>query len=157
MNAFTIALIVVGAVAGVAAIFGVVTFVLATLSGWKSLAQRRPDRDVPLVQRFRWQSLRVNRVSYNNCVAVDVTTEGVRFRVMWPFSHSHAPVLLPWGQFAVQRGKAFKLVPVVTIVPDDPRDVTIRITSRLAEQIESVAGEYWRAALDRAAVRSSDA
>ncbi|MBX3424172.1 MAG: hypothetical protein KF688_00710 [Pirellulales bacterium] len=145
--------IVIGIIAAMTALMAIlapaVMAFIARLSGWRTLAERYPPADAALVERFAFQSVKIGWASYNNCVTVDVTTAGLRFEPFWLFRFQHPAFELPWDRLKATATRQMLVIPAIELSVDG--GVPLLISATLAARIEAVAGEYWRAALDRAA------
>jgi hypothetical protein len=74
----------------------VVCFLLASLSGWRSLAQRYAlDRALPQ-RRRSFAAARVGSVSYRGCLHVSADEHGLYLGVLAVFRAAHAPLFIPW-------------------------------------------------------------
>lgn len=121
----------------------------AWIGGWRRLAQAYPAAASPIVKRFRFQSLALWMTNYGNCVTVDVTTQGLRFAVMWPLRFAHRPVEIPWDELEVRRTRRMGLWPVVRLRGAKAPTTQLEMSARLGDKIAQVAGEFWRAAETR--------
>jgi hypothetical protein len=80
---------------------------LATTSGWRSMAERYPCPEglagAPLASGY---AVRVGLTSYRGVLSFEATPQGLVARVMrlFPF---HRALLVPWGSIAMERGGGF--------------------------------------------------
>lgn len=76
----------------------VISLMLARLGGWHALAQAHRAASKPVGKRFGMESGSIGLVSYNGCLTVCVTGEGVYMSV-WPmFRLGHPPLFFPWSE-----------------------------------------------------------
>ena len=80
----------------VGAIFICVPQLIAKLGGWTDLAKTYRAPAEPSGIRLRFQSVRLGRSSYNNCMHFCLSGEGLYMAPMWPLSYSHPALLIPW-------------------------------------------------------------
>jgi hypothetical protein len=76
-----------------------VSRLLAGLGGWARLAELYPDRsDLVEGETVSWQSGSVGPVSYNSCLKLQATREGLRLSTHFFFRVGHPPLWIPWDQ-----------------------------------------------------------
>jgi hypothetical protein len=102
--------------------FGV-SHLLATLSGWRELAQEYGAAPLPDIRR-KSSGGRVGSVAYNGCLLVGATAEGVALSVLAPFRPGHQAIFIPWSELTVRQDAAaaagvkllrFRRAPSVTL------------------------------------------
>ena len=76
---------------------------MAGAGGWRALAERYPPVRVSSLpeERYRFASLRtagglVGTATYNTCVTLGVSTQGLSLALWGPFRLFHPPLFLPW-------------------------------------------------------------
>ena len=111
-------LLIPGFFVAFAALWLLVTSLLARFSGWLELAERFPDREDAIVERLRGQSGTFGKgsvlnpwggVSYNRCLNIDVCMSGLRLSIWRIFGRNCRPIFVPWSEIAVQPGKVMAL------------------------------------------------
>ena len=77
-------------------------WLVAQLGGWASLAETFATDRPPSGETFQFSSGKCNFISsYNNCLVVSVSDEGVRIHPMLLFRFAHRPLFIPWDKIAV--------------------------------------------------------
>ncbi|WP_294221207.1 hypothetical protein [Prosthecobacter sp.] len=85
--------------AAFAALWYFVSTVLSHMGGWHRLAQRFRAVRPPAGRRFWMQSMVLGSVSYNGCLTMHASKEGLHLAVWLPFRIAHPPLFLPWSEF----------------------------------------------------------
>ncbi len=76
-------------------------WLVAQLGGWASLAETFATDRPPAGETFDWTSGKCNFIStYNNCLTVSVSDEGIRIRPMLLFRFAHKALFIPWDAIA---------------------------------------------------------
>lgn len=79
-------------------------WLVAEIGGWSSLAKTFATDRPPTGDTFPWSSGKCNFFSsYNNCLTISVSKEGVGLQPMLLFRFRHKPLFLPWDAIAVMR------------------------------------------------------
>ncbi len=118
-----------------------VTFAVAQLSGWASLARRFPASRPPTGQSFEWVSGKISRLSnYNRSLNVTVSSEGVHIVPNFIFKFGHKPIFLQWKDVSVlHRGRfLFSSYTDVGLPGGSPGAVRL-FGERLADALEHAA------------------
>lgn len=77
-------------------------WLIAELGGWGSLAKVFETNRQPSGDQFIFVSGKCNFIStYNNCLSVAVTDEGIRLQPMLLFRFAHKPLFIPWSAIPV--------------------------------------------------------
>lgn len=71
---------------------------LSRLAGWHRLAERYAATLPPVGRRFWIESGKFGWVSYNSCLTIHATPEGLHLAVWLPFRFGHPPLLIPWRE-----------------------------------------------------------
>lgn len=79
--------------------FGV-SQLLASLSGWRELAQKYGVGSVSSFTR-KTTGGRIGGVAYNGCLVVGANAEGVALSVLLLFRPGHAPIFVPWAELSM--------------------------------------------------------
>lgn len=113
---------------------------IASLGGWRTLAESYPAIGEMPGQRFRWRSLSMRRgTHYNGCVNLVASSIGLELRMMWLFRFGHPPLFVPWGEVRVERRRHW-MVPVVTLHLARRPEIPLHLPARLAEELVAVSG-----------------
>jgi len=80
-----------------------ITALLATLSGWRSLAKRFPAKGSTDGERFSFVSASIGAlawfpVNYSGCLFVTVGSMGLAVSVLFPFRFLSPAFALPWSE-----------------------------------------------------------
>ena len=112
---------------------------IASMGGWRALAESYPAQAGLPGQRFRWRSLRMRRgASYNGCVHLVSSPMGLGLSVMRLFRVGHAPIFVPWDEVRAERGR-FWLAPVITLRFTRRPEVPVHLPRRLGEKVIAAA------------------
>lgn len=75
----------------------------AGAGGWRALAKRYPELSATSLEeeRYRFTSVRtggglLGTATYNGCVTVGVSTQGISLALRAPFRLFHPPLFIPW-------------------------------------------------------------
>ncbi|PLX26297.1 hypothetical protein C0581_04790 [Candidatus Parcubacteria bacterium] len=80
------------------------TFVIAKISGWSTLAQKFPDKDGGgmVDSRKFFVSIRMRFLgNYKSSVFFEVLPQGLRMKVFLPLKFGHDDILIPWDELQV--------------------------------------------------------
>jgi hypothetical protein len=86
-------------VALVVALWSGFTFLLAALGGWRRLAETYPALDDPAGRSHSFESARIGRIDYENCLTLHATPRGLRLAAGFLFRVGHPPLFIPWEAF----------------------------------------------------------
>jgi hypothetical protein len=81
---------------GFMGVWCLVCLVLSILGGWHRMAANFSTRKLPSGKKYRFQSARIGKASYKNCLTISPVTEGLYLSVMFLFRIGHPPLLIPW-------------------------------------------------------------
>jgi hypothetical protein len=115
-----------------------VTGVIATLSGWSSLATQFRATQAIQGERFRFASASLGGrwlpVSYGNCLFVTVAPTGLSLSILFPFRLLSPPLFFPWSKVeSVTEGRfLFMRFTLVRVVGHWSQ---IKVYGRLGKQI----------------------
>ena len=139
----------------VAIIFCSVCYLIATLGGWKAIAEAYPDRfQDASVQSWRFQSLGIigNRflpANYNNMITISVGDGGIRFAPWPPVWAGHAPFFVPWDDVKLSEGRRIFWTRELEMAFSKLPRYRVRISMKLASKIaRSAKGRWPRLATD---------
>lgn len=116
--------------------------VLSYVSGWVALAERyRVETDFTGAV-WNWQSGEMRWVNFQHSLKFGADPTGLYLAMMPPFHFRTPPLLIPWNEVAVSRGRRlfFRMVRL-----ELGRELTIPlwISPRLATRLQEVAGSHW--------------
>lgn len=119
-----------------------VSFVIAQIGGWATLAQVYHFTGEFRGERWSLQSARMRwGTGYNSVLTVGANQEGLYLAPLILFRFGHPPLFIPWYDISVkQTGSIFRYTELsFRQVPS----VSLKIGRRLAERLVSAAGEAW--------------
>ena len=116
---------------------------LDRMSGWSRLAEAYQAEGPFIGHIYKWNSARLNWISYNNCLDLGVSDEGFFMRVMVPFGFWSRPLLLPWSEISLSQQSGF-FADVVTFEMRQVPNLKLRF---LKKQILKIASQHPEAAL----------
>ncbi len=94
----TVVLGIAGFAIGFPILWCSVVWLLAKLGGWATLAARFATKRPARGETFAWSSGRFSMFSsYNNCLNVSVSHEGIHIVPFIAFTIGHEPLLIPWS------------------------------------------------------------
>ena len=88
-----------------------VFFFLATLGGWRRLAEAYRLNGPFEGERWHFRSARMRwGVNYKNCLTMGANRSGVYLAVLLPFRLAHPPLFIPWSEIGAseRKGLVFK-------------------------------------------------
>jgi hypothetical protein len=120
-----------------------VSVAISCLGGWNSLSQIYRVR-VPFRGRqwpgqsgqMRWL------VHYNRVLTLGANERGLYLSNMFLFRFMHPPLLIPWAEIKVQKGKQWFFDYVIFTMGSELA-IPLRIRAKLAERLKNEAGNYW--------------
>lgn len=120
-------------------------WIIGRLSGWNLLARRFRANEPFYGETWGWQSARFRGwCSYNNCLSVGASQEGLYLAVMLPFRIFQPSLLIPWQEIEVETGKMFfGLWDTVQFRIGTEERVTVKIYGKLAGRVRQAAGPGW--------------
>ena len=147
MESPQIALIVLAALAGFAAFFSLILFILSALGGWRAHASRyRMDRPFQgTAWKYQFGFLGVTR--YNGALTVGSGSEGLYLAVLPFLRPFHPPLLIPWHEVALGRRKKTIFQELVEFRLGQEPLASLWLYDSLAQQVASAPGAYLRSPL----------
>ncbi len=147
MGSAEIALIVLAALAGFAAFFSLILFVLSALGGWRARASRyRMDRPFQgTIWKYQFGFLGL--VRYNGALTVGSGSEGL-YLAVFPFLRPfHPPLLIPWHEVSLGRRKPTIFQELVEFRLGAEPLASLWLYDSLAQKVASAPGAYMRTPL----------
>ena len=84
-----------------------ISWILASLSGWRHLAARYPASGEFVGETHGFSSARFGWVNYNHCLTVGANRDGLFVSVIFPFSVVSPPIFVPWKSLRASRVRLF--------------------------------------------------
>ena len=116
----------------------VIPSLLSRVGGWSRLAERFRASHPPNGKKFGGQSVRLNLVSYNNCLTIYVSEEGLFLHMTPVFRTGHPDLLIPWREIhdpVVQRVFWAEFVNVEVARPTIAR---LRLSGKLFKELPEI-------------------
>jgi hypothetical protein len=80
-----------------------VSYLLAGIAGWHTLARHYAAADAMDGTRFRFRSAKVGSVNYGGCVNFVTSLRGLAISTMPLFRAGHPPLFVPWADVSARR------------------------------------------------------
>jgi hypothetical protein len=126
-----------------AALWLVITTLVALMSGWFRLTEQYPDQAIEPILRLRAQSGSMGwGVRMNGVLTLSVCPTGLRVGMMRIFGPFCRDFLVPWESISVVR-KAALFGPVVKLQFGNPEIGGLRISANTAARLAGAAKEQW--------------
>jgi len=120
----------------------VILTILSYVSGWASLAERyRVERGFTGVV-WNWQSGEMRRVNFQHSLRFGADPTDLYLAMMPPFHFRTPPLLIPWNDVAVSRGKRFFFRKVRLELGRELR-IPLWIWPSLADRLQQAAVGHW--------------
>jgi hypothetical protein len=116
-----------------------ISMFLSLVGGWHRLGQMFRASERPAGRRFRMESGSVGWVSYNHCLTVSNSADGLYLSVMLPFRLGHPPLLIPWEEIHYMRTRRFLWMEDIVFEVGSPRIAKLCLPKRVFEGRELVA------------------
>jgi hypothetical protein len=121
-----------------------VMFLVATLGGWRQLAQRFHFEGQFPAQVWKFESARMRGIGgYRNALTVGADQSGLYIKPMRLFSAFHPPLFVPWAEISTYQRRSFILGPLVELRLGTMEQVPFVIMAPLAGQLQAAAGPSW--------------
>lgn len=116
-----------------AAMWCAVSLLLASMGGWRRLAESFPAQDQPRGRRFFMQSGKVGIVNYGSCLTIYSAPDGLYLSVWFPFRLGHQPLFIPWS--AIRRAKTHRFLWTETVAFEvgSPSVGTLQLSKKIFE------------------------
>jgi hypothetical protein len=126
-------------------VFRLLNSTLGRISGWALLARRFAREGSSTGETWRWQSVRMRGfVNYNRCVTLGADPQTFYMAVMWPFSISQPPLVIPWTEITVTTGKLFfGFYDTALLRLGRDEQVGVRVYGAMVERLRQAAGPGW--------------
>ena len=126
-----------------------VTFLVAQLSGWAQLSRYYRTETQFEGERWYFRSCRARWMThYNGCVTVGANTQGLYLAIFLLFRLGHPPVLVPWYQVTVRKGKTL-FWDWTEFRFDQAPGVWLKFYGGLGDKICQAAGPAWPGSSDQ--------
>ncbi len=120
-----------------------VSTVISLIGGWFSLSKIYRARGQFLGTQLRRQSGQMRWLAkYGGVLTLGTNQEGLYLANMFLFRFMHPPLLIPWEQVRIRRGK-FWFFEYVTFILGRELAIPLQLRSKLADQLRSMAGDRW--------------
>lgn len=120
-----------------------VSFVVSFIGGWFSLARRFRSQAPFVGSKWRGQSGMMRGLGhYRNCLVIGANPTGLYLAVFLPFRVAHPPLLIPWSEVTLSRGRIF-FVNIVRFQLGREQPIPLSIRESLAGKLREAAGNAW--------------
>lgn len=118
--------------------------VISRVGGW-ALLSKFFRAQLPFTgTRWRLQSGQMRyMVGYNNCLDIGADRESLYLAVFPILRFMHPPLLVPWHQIKVRRGKRWPWGESVTFTLGYEAAIPLKISGTLAARLRDAAGGSW--------------
>jgi hypothetical protein len=115
-------------------------WVIAHFGGWASLASIYPAYTAPAGDRFRHQSMQINRwLGYNGAVNFVAGITGLHLSVFVLFRPFHSPIQIPWQEIHATRTKLWWFLPAVGLTFARAPGVRIHVAPPLFSKLSQAS------------------
>jgi hypothetical protein len=129
---------------------GVVVFrilllnLIASVSGWRMLAQRFQAQQPFSGVQWKWQSAMMRYLAgYNNCLSVGADQAGLFLRTMWGLRTAHPPLFVPWNEISLGQASGWLAGNAVMLSLGRSEQIPFRVRASLAARLQAAAGPGW--------------
>ncbi len=119
-------------------LWALIPLLLSRLGGWNRLGQQFAAHRPPAGKKFRSQSARLNRVRYNNCLTIYVSTEGLYLRMILVFRLGHPDLLIPWSELHDPVTEQIFWAKFVTVEIGNPTMARLRLSDKLFQELPTI-------------------
>ena len=116
-----------------------VSFLLAAISGWRTLAHLYPARGTFSGKHYFFRSGNLNGVRYGGCLTLGADRAGLSMSVLFMFRMGHPPIFIPWSDVQAQAGRDWGFS-VINLSCKQVPGITIRLRRKDAEALFKDAG-----------------
>jgi hypothetical protein len=123
-----------------------ITMLLGLQSGWFYLMRKYPDqRDAgESLATFRGKSAQMGPgVSMSGILTLEVLRKGLRLKMFRLFGPFESPILIPWNEISVKRGRSFGFPFAKLRFGSGGWFSRLRISADLADDLWRSSGELW--------------
>ena len=125
-----------------ASLWLLILVILSYTSGWRALAKLYRLESSFDGAVWRWQSGEMRWTNFNHCLKVGASASGLYLALIPPFSFRTPPLLIPWNEVAVSRGRRFFLR-MVRIDLGHELKIALWISPKLADRLQQAAVGHW--------------
>ena len=126
-----------------------VSFVIAQLSGWAQLSRYYRSETQFEGEPWKFRSCQARWMThYNNCITVGANAQGLYVAIFLLFRSGHPPLLVPWHNITVRRGKTLFWDWTEFRFEQTP-GVWLKFYGGLGEEICRAAGPAWPGSSDQ--------
>jgi hypothetical protein len=120
-----------------------ISTVIARVSGWAALARIYRLQDSFDGRRWHFQTAQMRwATNYGSCLTLGVSPRGLYLAVPFLFRPTHPPLLVPWGDIAVDLRQLTWFTAVEFRFRRVP-GIPLRISPGLASRLAAAAGRWW--------------
>lgn len=117
-----------------------VSFLLASMGGWRALAQHYIASSPFDGRRFRFRSAQLGGyVNYGGCLTLGAGPSGLYLAVLPFFRMAHPPLIIPWSDIAAREARSWLFSAIELEFAKAP-GASVRLSRRLAQALFDASG-----------------
>jgi hypothetical protein len=117
----------------------VLTVFILSKIGWSALAAQYKTEEIFDGTEIAIYSASMNKVNYNNCLAIKYNKEGIHITPMKYLLPFHSPLFIPWKDIKEIRDRKTFLIDFKDMIIGDPFIATIGIQRSVFNKIKDIA------------------
>ncbi|MGD9850764.1 MAG: hypothetical protein AB7T38_05825 [Nitrospirales bacterium] len=122
-------------------------FLVSRLSGWRTISQHYPSRPHKIIEKWYLRSMWMGFLfTYENCVTMKATNEGLHLSLIILFRIGHHPLLIPWEDIHIEKYKGWFTTYAKLTLRQVP-NISIYLRKDLALEINGQRGGDWETIL----------
>jgi hypothetical protein len=120
-----------------------VSFVVSYIGGWFSLARKFRSQAPFTGSKWGGESGMMRGLAhYRNCLVIGASPTGLYLAVFFLFRVAHPPLLIPWNEVTLSRGRKF-FMNMVRFQLGREHPIPLSIRESLAGKLKAAAGNAW--------------
>jgi len=117
-----------------------ISLFLSFIGGWQQLARQYKTTESPYGKAYNSQSGAVGWVSYNNCLFIRTTPNGLFIAVMFLFRIGHPTLFIPWNDIQFLKETNFLWYHTVKIGVGNPQITTMTLPKKIFDETAGGTG-----------------
>jgi hypothetical protein len=119
------------------------SFVVSYIGGWFSLARKFRSRAPFTGSKWGGESGMMRGFGhYRNCLVIGASPTGLYLAVFFLFRVAHPPLLIPWNEVTLSRGRKF-FMNMVRFQLGRENPIPLSIRESLVGKLKAAAGNAW--------------
>jgi hypothetical protein len=116
-------------------VIGVNLAIWRWVGGLPQLVKHYAQRSPFVGQKWHWQSMAIDLLSYRSCVTVGANAMGLYIAPWWIFRAGCPPIVIPWSELQVDGPQWWWLMRMYVVRTQACPKVVIRLPRRLFQQV----------------------